>query len=130
VSQPEPALKNNQSKSATIESIFADLDRKTDDEYLTNSDLRAKINASTNLILAELAHRQQLLIQLLRAELPDANSAEDRSLLFTNSSNQIDNSIGLLNTLSLNLNNFDAKRLAPTELSSHIQVCFILFFFG
>ncbi len=117
----ESVLNSSQSKSATIESIFADLDRKKDLEYTTNSDLRTQINASTSLILTELAHRQQLLIKLLRAELPEANPDEDRSLLFTNSSNQLDNSIGLLNTLSLNLNNFDAKKLAPTDLSVHVQ---------
>lgn len=90
--------------------------------YLINpSAFIAKIASSTNSILNELTNRQQLLIRLVKLEAPDINPTEDTSLLFTNSSNLLENSISLLNTLSMNLNNIDTKKLSPQDLAAQIQ---------
>lgn len=81
----------------------------------------AQLSSCTTRILAELSNRQQILIKLLKQESPEANETEDTSLLFTNSSNELENSILHLNTLSLNLNNVDAKKITSNDLATQLQ---------
>ena len=58
---------------------------------------------------------------MLKQESPETNEAEDTSLLFTNSTNELENSILHLNTLSLNINNVDGKKITSNDLAAQIQ---------